>query len=113
MNCIFCKIINQELPAIIHYEDENLLVIDDISPKAPIHRLIIPKQHIATLNDLDSSNLPIISKMYEVAINMAKSLQLAEKGYRLVSNCNADGGQIVYHIHIHFMAGHPLHSQLG
>lgn len=113
MDCIFCKIINQELATIIHHEDEHLIVIDDIAPKAPIHRLILPKKHIATFNDLSDSDYEVIGKMYATAVRMAKELQISESGYRLIANCNNDGGQTVFHIHMHFMAGRRFHWPPG
>ncbi|NNM58252.1 MAG: histidine triad nucleotide-binding protein [Legionellales bacterium] len=113
MDCIFCKIINQELTAIIHHENEHLIVLEDIAPKAPVHRLIVPKKHIATLNDLNALDYDIISKMYAAAVMMAKSLDVSENGYRLVTNCNHDGGQTVFHIHMHFMAGRVFHWPPG
>lgn len=113
MDCIFCKIINQEIPAKIHHQDEHIIVIEDIAPKAPIHRLIVPKQHIATLNDLTDAHHHLIGHMYTTAATMAKSLDVANNGYRLVTNCNQDGGQTVFHIHMHFMAGRTFHWPPG
>ena len=105
MDCIFCNIIRQEIPAKIHYEDEHLIIIDDISPKAPIHRLLIPKQHIPTLNALNTETYPLMGKLYEQAVHIAHSLNISEEGYRLIMNCNPHGGQTVYHIHLHLMGG--------
>lgn len=114
MDCIFCKIINQAIPAKIHHENDDLFVIDDIAPKAPIHRLIVPKRHIATLNDLSSAaDQQLIGQMVTTAVNMAKTLGIADAGYRLVNNCNHDGGQTVYHIHMHFLAGRAFHWPPG
>ncbi|MFN7096698.1 MAG: histidine triad nucleotide-binding protein [Gammaproteobacteria bacterium] len=113
MDCIFCKIINQEIPAKIHHQDEKIIIIDDIAPKAPVHRLLVPKKHIATLNDLQDADKPLIGHMYFAAIDMARALNVAENGYRLITNCNHDGGQTVFHIHMHFLAGRPFHWPPG
>lgn len=108
MNCIFCKIIAGEAPANIIYEDEKIIAFDDIFPKAPIHKLIVPKKHIATLNDLTSEDTNLISDMTAVAQKLAKELKIDESGYRVLINCNKDGGQVVYHLHLHLIGGKPL-----
>ncbi|TVU72822.1 MULTISPECIES: histidine triad nucleotide-binding protein [Cobetia] len=105
MDCLFCKIINREIPADIVYEDDEVLAFNDISPQAPTHVLIIPKQHIATLNDIEESQLATIGRLQFVAANLARERGFAEDGYRVVMNCNEDGGQTVYHIHMHLMGG--------
>jgi histidine triad (HIT) family protein len=107
-NCLFCKIINKDIPATVVYEDEHVLVFDDINPAAPTHKLIIPKKHIATLNDLSKEDTWTIGHMIQVGQQTAKSLGHAEDGYRLVINCNEHGGQTVYHIHLHLLAGRQL-----
>lgn len=107
-DCLFCKIVKQEIPAKICYEDEDLLVFDDIRPQAPIHKIIIPKQHIATLNDLDFSHHPLLGKMLHRASLLAQELEISEQGYRLVMNCKAHGGQTVYHIHLHLIGGRQM-----
>jgi histidine triad (HIT) family protein len=90
------------------YEDDEVMAFRDISPQAPTHVLVIPKQHIATLNDLDSDNAAVLGKMAFVASQLAKQEGFAEQGYRTVMNCNADGGQAVFHIHLHLLGGRPL-----
>ncbi|WP_447529295.1 histidine triad nucleotide-binding protein [Vreelandella sp. TE19] len=105
MECLFCKIINREIPADIVYEDEHVLAFNDIDPKAPTHQLIIPKQHIATLNDIEPDHLAIVGRLQYTAARLAKEQGFAEDGYRVVMNCNAMGGQTVYHIHMHLMGG--------
>lgn len=105
MDCIFCKIANKILPAKIIYEDELVMVFDDIHPKAPIHKLIIPKKHIATLNDVNSDDEHLLNHMLMTAKKIAKDLGVDQSGYRVVINCNADGGQIIYHLHLHLMGG--------
>lgn len=108
MECIFCKIIDKEIPSNIRYEDNEILAFDDINPKAPIHILVIPKKHIATLNDIDENTMPIAGKLMYQAQRIAKDLKIAEPGYRVIMNCNQDGGQDVFHIHLHLLAGKKL-----
>ncbi|MDO6787248.1 histidine triad nucleotide-binding protein [Cobetia marina] len=105
MDCLFCKIINREIPADIVYEDEEVLAFNDIHPQAPTHVLIIPKQHIATLNDIEESQLATVGRLQYTAARLAKEYGFADDGYRVVMNCNEDGGQTVYHIHMHLMGG--------
>lgn len=107
-DCLFCKIISKEIPANIIYEDDLILAFDDIHPKAPIHKLIIPKKHIETLNDLQPEDTPILGAMFQAAKKIAQELNIAEPGYRIVMNCNQDAGQIVFHIHMHLLGGKTL-----
>jgi histidine triad (HIT) family protein len=107
MDCIFCKIINKEIPAKILYEDEFTLAFYDISPKAPTHFLVIPKLHISSLDHISSENSFVLSKVFETITKQAQELNL-ENGYRVVSNCGADAGQTVEHIHFHILAGREL-----
>lgn len=104
-DCIFCKIINKEIPAEIIYEDENLLAFKDINPVSSIHILIIPKRHISTLLDLTDEDTDLVGQIVLVAKKLAEELGLENKGFRLVSNCREDGGQTVYHIHFHLLGG--------
>lgn len=105
---LFLKIINREIPADIVYETEEILAFRDISPKAPVHILIIPKEHIPTINDIESGHANVIGKMFLVAGELAKKEGIAEDGYRLVMNCNSAGGQAVYHIHLHLLGGRQM-----
>ncbi|QTF93620.1 histidine triad nucleotide-binding protein [Halomonas sp. BM-2019] len=105
MACLFCRIINRELPAGIVYEDDEVLAFEDTAPQAPTHLLVIPKRHIATLNDLEAGDQALMGRLPLVAARLAKERDLAEDGYRVVMNCNDDGGQTVYHIHMHLMGG--------
>ena len=107
-DCLFCKIVEKKIPADIVYESEDIIAFKDIEPKAPIHCLIIPKKHISTVNDIDGSNSNIIGLMYEAAAQLARTLNVDKDGYRVVMNCNSNGGQTVYHIHLHFLAGRRL-----
>ena len=108
MDCIFCKIANNEIPSDKVFENDSVLAFRDLSPQAPHHILIIPKKHIATLNDFKNDDALIFGHMGQAAKEIAKSLGVDEKGYRVVVNCNADGGQTVFHTHMHFLAGRGL-----
>ena len=105
---IFEKIILREIPANIHHEDDDLIIIDDINPVAPIHLLIIPKKKIETLNDLNVEDTELIGKMFYEAKKIAIKLGIDKSGYRTIFNCNEDGGQTVYHIHLHLIGGRSL-----
>ncbi len=105
---IFDKIINREIPAEIIYEDDLVLAFNDINPQAPIHFLVIPKKAIRTTNDINESNASTVGHMYVAAAKIAAELGFSEDGYRCVMNCNEDGGQTVYHIHLHVLAGKAL-----
>lgn len=105
---IFSKIINREIPADILFEDDEVLAFSDVNPQAPIHFLVIPKQAIATINDIQPEQAHLLGKMVLTAQKLAKEKGMAEKGYRLVMNCNEDGGQTVFHIHMHVLGGRSL-----
>tara|TARA_R110002060_G_scaffold76503_2_gene86913 strand:- start:1329 stop:1694 length:366 start_codon:yes stop_codon:yes gene_type:complete len=105
---IFTKIINKEIPAEILYEDEMSLAFRDINPQAPMHFLVIPKKAIATINDIEKEDREVVGHLSWVAAHILKENGLAEQGFRTVMNCNEYGGQTVYHIHLHVLAGKPL-----
>lgn len=105
---IFTKIINKEIPADIVYEDDISLAFKDIQPTAPVHILIIPKKPIATINDMQEDDKELFGHLFWVAKKIAADLGIAEDGYRVVMNCNEYGGQSVYHIHLHLIAGKAL-----
>lgn len=107
-DCLFCKIIAGEIPADIIYEDDDVLAFNDINPQAPTHALIIPKKHIATINDITTEDLQLVGQLFYAAKSIAADKGFAENGYRLVFNCNKDGGQEVYHIHLHLLAGRAM-----
>lgn len=107
-SCIFCDIANKKTATRLLYEDEQVVAFDDLYPQAPIHKLIIPKQHIATINAIEFSEENLIGHLFSVAKIIANNLDIAENGYRVVMNCNQHGGQAVYHIHLHFLGGKPL-----
>lgn len=107
-DCLFCKIVSGDIPADIVFEDDEILAFNDISPQAPVHILIIPKKHIATINELSETDADIISRLLLCAKTLAADKGIAESGYRLLFNCNAQGGQTVYHIHLHLLGGRQL-----
>lgn len=113
MGCIFCNIIKGEIPTTFLYQDEQLVVINDIDPKAPEHKLIIPRKHIATLNDLTNEDTLLAGNMIQTAKNIASQLGISEEGYRLIFNCNRGGGQAVFHIHLHLLGGRSMHWPPG
>ena len=105
---LFSKIISREIPAAIVYEDDDVLAFRDIQPQAPVHVLFVPKRAVPTLNDLGPDDGDLVGKLVLAAAAYAKREGFAEAGYRTVFNCNEDGGQSVYHIHLHLLAGRPL-----
>lgn len=107
-DCIFCKIIKGEIPSEKVYEDEDVLAFKDINPAAPIHVLIIPKKHIATLMEVTSEDNELMAKILQAVQKVAKQLGVNEKGFRLIANCGPDSGQEVMHIHFHLLAGREM-----
>ena len=107
-DCIFCKIAAGQIPATKVYDDGTVLAFPDIKPQAPTHLLIIPHQHIPTLNDLQDVDAALVGKMHLAAQRIASELGFADNGYRLITNCNRDAGQEVFHIHIHLLAGRRM-----
>jgi histidine triad (HIT) family protein len=107
-NCIFCKIAKKEIPSTIIYEDDKILAFKDINPVAPIHVLIIPKQHIASVKEVNSTNEQIIIDVHMAANKIAEQLGISESGFRLINNCGADAGQTVFHLHYHLIGGKSL-----
>ena len=111
-NCIFCKIINGEIPSDKVYEDDEILAFKDINPAAPIHILVIPKKHIKSLLDIEESDYVLIGKIQKVINIIAKQLNIEEEGYRVIVNCGKDGGQEVGHLHFHLLAGKQLGEKI-
>ena len=107
-DCLFCKIVAGDIEAKIAYQDDQVIAFHDINPKAPTHLLIIPRKHIATINDIADEDTALAGQMIQVAKQLAKELKIAEKGYRILMNCNAEGGQEVYHIHLHLLGGRQM-----
>ncbi|MGD2153402.1 MAG: histidine triad nucleotide-binding protein [Gemmatimonadales bacterium] len=107
-DCLFCKIAAGEIPAEKVKEDDDWIAFRDISPQAPTHILIIPREHIATLNDLEPGNAALLGQLFLAAKQIAAEEGIAEPGYRTVVNCNADAGQAVFHIHVHLLGGREM-----
>lgn len=108
MSTIFTKIIEREIPANIVYENDKVLAFKDINPQAPIHILVVPKKEIPTVNDIKAEDRELIGEMYLAIGEITKELGVQEDGYRVITNCNQYGGQEVFHLHFHIMAGEPL-----
>jgi len=107
-DCLFCKMAQGEIKPDALYEDEHVLAFRDINPQAPVHFLVIPKQHITTLNDVDEEHVELIGRMYLAASKVANEQGIAEGGYRSLINCNPDAGQTVWHVHLHVLGGRVL-----
>ncbi|MGL6114533.1 MAG: histidine triad nucleotide-binding protein [Cetobacterium sp.] len=108
MATIFTKIINREIPANIVFENDKVLAFKDINPQAPIHILVVPKKEIPTINDISSEDKELIGEMYLAIAEIAKNLGVDKDGYRVITNCNSFGGQEVFHLHFHILAGEPI-----
>ncbi len=106
--CLFCRIVEGNLPASIVFQDERLIAFEDINPQAPTHLLIVPRRHVATLNELTAEDDGLVGEMIRRAAAIAKDRGIAEGGFRTVFNCNAGAGQTVFHIHLHLLGGRPL-----
>ena len=107
-DCLFCKMVSGEIAPDTVYEDDDVLAFRDINPQAPTHVLVVPKQHVPTINDLDAESAALIGKMMLAAAKIAQQEGFAEQGYRTVMNCNAHGGQTVFHIHLHLLGGRVM-----
>lgn len=107
-DCIFCKIVNKQIPSRIVYEDDSILVFHDIDPKAPVHVLVIPKQHIPSINEVTEENSQVIAHIFATMLKIAQQLGIKDSGYRVVVNCGKDAGQAVNHLHYHVLGGRSL-----
>jgi histidine triad (HIT) family protein len=107
-DCLFCKLVNGEIPTEIVFESDTVFAFKDIEPQAPHHILIIPKKHISTLNDLETEDSALVSDLVLTAIQIARDLKIDEPGYRTLFNCNEEGGQDIYHIHLHLLGGRKM-----
>ena len=112
-DCIFCKIVQGEIPCVKVYEDDQVLAFDDIAPMSPVHVIIIPKKHIATLMDLDDKSISVAGVLMSAAQKVARIKNISQRGFRTVINCNAEGGQVVFHLHIHLLGGRKMQDPLG
>jgi histidine triad (HIT) family protein len=107
-NCLFCQIVAGQIPATVVHQDEDVVAFADINPQAPLHVLVVPRRHVATLNDLADEDEALVGRMLRAAASIAKARGYAERGYRAVFNCNGDAGQTVFHLHLHVLAGRGL-----
>ena len=107
-DCLFCRIETGQIPASIVYQDDRLMAFQDLNPKAPLHVLIIPRRHIATLNDLTAGDDSLVGEMIRRAAAIAQEHGYADRGYRTVFNCNREAGQSVFHVHLHLLAGRSM-----
>ena len=113
MDCIFCKIIAGQIPSDVIYTDDKVIAFRDISPMAPVHLLIIPREHIPSLNDVTEQQNALVGHMVQVAKQLARQQGIATKGYRIVINTGPQGGQVVQHLHMHLLGGRELSGRLG
>jgi histidine triad (HIT) family protein len=107
-DCIFCKIVEGQIPSQKVYEDERVFAFRDISPQAPVHILIIPKKHIPSLNEFEGDDFTLFSDIHRVGQHLAQQEGIAQSGYRMINNCGKDAGQVVFHLHYHLIGGHNL-----
>ena len=107
-DCLFCKILDGEIPADIVFESDDAIGFRDVNPQAPTHVLVIPRQHIATINDLEDGDDAIVGKLFLAAQQIAKNEGIADDGYRVAMNCNAAAGQTVFHLHLHLLGGRQM-----
>lgn len=103
--CIFCKIVNGDIPAQILYRDDHVVAFEDVNPQAPMHILIIPRRHIPSISDLEDDDYDIVGHIFKVANRLAKDEGISEEGFRLVANCKERAGQTIFHIHFHLLGG--------
>jgi len=108
VGCIFCKIVQKQIPAKIAYEDDFVMAFEDVNPQAPVHLVIIPKEHIPTVLEVDEKHKEILCKMYAAAKILAVEKQIDTRGFRIVINTNAEAGQTVFHLHMHLLGGRHL-----
>lgn len=111
-DCIFCKIANKEFDTEFIYEDDEIVAFKDINPQAPIHILVIPKEHIETIVDLNEKHEKLVGKMFTVVRKIAKIYNIEDEGFRLVVNCKENGGQEVKHLHFHILGGKKLETKI-
>lgn len=113
LDCIFCQIASSEIPSQIVYEDDEVLAFRDNQPMAPVHILVIPKEHLRSLNDVTPENENLVGHLFGVIRRLAEEFGVAESGYRVVANTGTDGGQVVGHLHFHLLGGQALSAEIG
>jgi len=107
-DCLFCKIVRKEIPARLVHEDEEVVAFEDLNPQAPVHVLVVPRRHVASLNELEPGDDALMGKLLRVAAKVARERGVADPGWRAVVNVNRDGGQLVFHVHLHCLGGRPM-----
>jgi histidine triad (HIT) family protein len=112
-DCLFCRIVAGEIRSTKVFEDEDILAFEDTHPQAPVHVLVVPKKHVPTLEDLEPGDIPLAGRMLDVARHVAREKGTAASGFRTVINVNSEGGQSVYHLHLHVLGGRQLKAGLG
>ena len=112
-NCLFCKIINKEIPSNIVFEDDKIIAFHDISPMAPVHVLVVPKYHVESINELNIESLEYVKYAFSKIKDIAKDLGINETGYRTIINTGSDAGQTVKHLHIHILGGTKLPEKMA
>ena len=112
-DCIFCKIVAEEIPAVVVYENERVVAFEDIEPMAPVHVIVIPKEHVATVMDITADHADLMVDLMSAVQEVVRIKGIDKSGFRVVINCNQDGGQIVFHLHIHILGGRKLQDGLG
>lgn len=112
-SCIFCQIVDREIPTKIVYEDDRVIAFPDANPAAPTHILIIPREHIPSLNQLEEGQAELVGHMFIIAARVARDQHIADSGYRLIINSGIDANQSVFHIHLHLMGGRPMRYPMG
>ena len=107
-DCLFCKIADGRIPARLVHQDKDIVAFEDIDPQAPLHVLVMPRRHVATVNELGRDDDQVMGKLFRVAASLAREKGYAGSGYRMVMNTNADAGQVVFHVHLHVLGGRPM-----
>jgi histidine triad (HIT) family protein len=107
-DCIFCKIVEGSIPSTKVYEDDQVLAFNDINPQAPVHVLVIPKKHLRSIHDVTAEDTAMLGRLFAAVQRVAEEKGIAETGYRVLTNCGKDAGQVVFHLHFHVMGGKPL-----
>jgi histidine triad (HIT) family protein len=113
MSCLFCRIAEKKIISRVVYEDERVFAFEDVNPQAPVHILIIPKEHISTALEIAHKDNELIGHMFQIANKIAEEKGIAQRGFRIVMNCNPEAGQTIYHLHLHLLAGRPMHWPPG
>ena len=107
-DCLFCRIARKEIPAKLVHEDDDVVAFEDINPQAPVHVLVVPRRHVPSLNDLEAGDDALVGKLLRVAAAIARTRGVAEPGWRAVVNVGKEGGQLVFHVHLHVLGGRPM-----